>query len=185
MIRRYACALAAAVCVVVATPAHADQSDPRLVPLFATLQRSADAQQVQLLVMQIWQIWYETPNKQATALLQLGEREVTRGRLDDALAAFDQLVVLAPDFAEAWNRRATALYLLGDFDGSIADCLKVLTLEPRHFGALWGLAEMRRARGEDALALEAYERALAVNPHQGGTADTVRALRERLKGRAL
>ncbi|MSO71761.1 MAG: tetratricopeptide repeat protein [Alphaproteobacteria bacterium] len=167
------------------SPARADQSDPRLVPLFQTLQRTSDAQQVQVAVLQIWQIWYETKNQQAAVLLQTGERDVTRGRLDDALAVFDQLVAGAPDFAEGWNRRATALYLLGDYEGSINDCLKVLALEPRHFGALWGLAEMRRVRGEEALALEAYERALAIHPHQDGSRDAVNALRAKLKGRAL
>jgi tetratricopeptide (TPR) repeat protein len=178
-------ALVLAAFLALAAPARADQSDPRLDPLFRTLQRTTDMSQVQLAVLQIWQIWYETANKEAGQLLQAGERDVARGRIDDALAAFDRLVAIAPDFAEGWNRRATALYLLGDYEGSIADCLKVLELEPRHFGALWGLAEMRRARGEEALALEAYERALAVNPHQEGSRDAVRALRDRLKGRAL
>ena len=171
--------------LVLAAPAQADQNDIRLGPLFQTLQKTSDAQQIQLTVLQIWQIWYETQNKNAAALLAAGEREVTRGRLDDALAIFDELVTVAPDFAEAWNRRATALYLLGDFAASIADCRKVLALEPRHFGALWGMAEMHRQRGEDALALDAYERALAVNPHQGDSREAVRALREKLKGRAL
>ena len=185
MIVRTLCAALAAGLVALSAPARADQTDARLIPLFQTLQRTNDLAQVQVTVLQIWQIWYETPNMQAAELLQAGERDVTRGRYDDALAAFDRLVAIAPAFAEAWNRRATALYLLGDFEGSIADCLKVLLLEPRHFGALWGLAEMRRARGEDALALEAYERALAVNPHQGDSRDAVRELRAKLKGRAL
>lgn len=183
MIFRAALILAAS--LFVAAPALADQSDPRLIPLFQTLQRTTDPQQVQVAVLQIWQIWYETQNRQAAVLLQAGERNVNQGRLDDALAVFDELVAVAPDFAEGWNRRATALYLLGDYEASIADCLKVLSLEPRHFGALWGLAEMRRVRGEDALALEAYERALVINPHQDSSRDAVNALREKLKGRAL
>jgi tetratricopeptide (TPR) repeat protein len=74
------------------------------------------------------------------------------------------MVARAPEWAEAWNKRATALYLAGEHDRSLANIDRVLALEPRHFGALAGMGLIRIARGQYRDALAAYRRALAVNP---------------------
>lgn len=184
-VRRFAVALSACACLFAAGHATADQNDPQLDRLFAVLQTTDTPQEVALTVGLIWQIWYQTPDNEARELLAEGNEAVQAGRLPDALTAFDELVEVAPDFAEAWNRRATVNYLMGHFATSIADCERVLALEPRHFGALWGLAEMRRLRGEDELALEAFERALEVNPHQNNSRAAADALRKKLRGQRL
>ena len=69
-----------------------------------------------------------------------------------------------PDYAEGWNQRATLYYMMGDFERSIADCAKVLALEPRHFGALSGRALMYLQLGKRALALRDMAAALAIHP---------------------
>jgi len=91
------------------------------------------------------------------------------------------LVERAPDWAEAWNKRATAFYLAGQHDLSLADIERVLALEPRHFGALAGKGLIYIARGQYREALAAYRRALAVNPFLKERRDVIPAL-ERMVG---
>jgi tetratricopeptide (TPR) repeat protein len=76
----------------------------------------------------------------------------------------DDIVARLPEWAEGWNKRAAMLYLMGEYDRSLADCERVLTLEPRHFGALAGIGLIRIQKDEPREALAAFRKALAVNP---------------------
>jgi Flp pilus assembly protein TadD len=78
---------------------------------------------------------------------------------------FGKVIQLAPDFAEGWNKRATAHYLADDLDASVRDIQKTLALEPRHFGALSGLGLIFMQRGDLAGALAAFEQVLVVHPN--------------------
>lgn len=102
-----------------------------------------------------------------------------------ARALFDVVVELEPDFVEGWNHRAAIRFRLGDYAGALGDLQRVLTLEPRHFGALMGLAEILEEEGQLKAALEAFRRALALNPHLTGAAEKVRALEQELEGRGI
>lgn len=93
-----------------------------------------------------------------------------------------QVIVLAPDYAEGWNRRATLHYTTGDIGGSIADIEKVLELEPRHFGALSGLATIMQRTGQDQKALEIWYKVLAVYPASTDAQDAVQELEDKLAG---
>ncbi|MEQ8394810.1 tetratricopeptide repeat protein [Thalassobaculum sp.] len=101
-----------------------------------------------------------------------------------ALAAFDTAVRLAPEFAEAWNKRATVHFLRGDYTRSIADVRRTLALEPRHFGALSGLGmiNLRLDRKEDAL--RAFEAALDLHPYLPVRFE-IEALREAVAGEKI
>ena len=90
------------------------------------------------------------------------------GDLRTARAAFDLLVQRQPNFAEAWNKRATLLYLMGDDAGSIADIGRTLALEPRHFGALSGLGLIDARNDRPEQALRSFEAALAIHPFLPG-----------------
>ncbi len=81
-----------------------------------------------------------------------------------ALPILDDIVARAPQWAEGWNKRATVLFLLGEYERSLADIDRVLALEPRHFGALAGRGFIHMNQGESRQALAALRRALAVNP---------------------
>src|SRR5215813_465126 len=81
-----------------------------------------------------------------------------------AMPILDDIVARLPDWAEGWNKRATVLYLIGDYDRSLADCDRVLALEPRHFGALAGIGLIHIQKDEPREALAAFRKALAVNP---------------------
>jgi tetratricopeptide (TPR) repeat protein len=85
-------------------------------------------------------------------------------RYTSALDFLNEAIALNPDYAEAWNRRATVYFLRNDYAHAMYDINRTLELEPRHYGALTGMAEILRARGLKEQALKAYEQALQINP---------------------
>jgi tetratricopeptide (TPR) repeat protein len=106
----------------------------------------------------------------------------------DYLAAresLDALVRRAPDFAEAWNRRATLNFLIGDYRASVDDIQATLRLEPRHFGALSGLGLIYLAIDRPEAAARSFEAALAVHPHLPGARAHVDMLKGRIEGEPL
>jgi len=102
-----------------------------------------------------------------------------------AIKLLDAIIAIKPDYAEAWNRRATVYFVMKDFGHSIADIREVLLREPRHFGALAGLGSILEELGDDRHALEAYSKALEINPHLEHVADVVKNLRRKVEGREL
>lgn len=99
-------------------------------------------------------------------------------RYGEALDVLDQVILLKPDYAEGYNRRATIHYVLDDYTLAVADIRNALRLEPRHFGALTGLAAILAEIGETDRAIEIYERALAIHPQLEGARNALEKLRE-------
>ena len=88
---------------------------------------------------EIWNVWTTHPSEETlTSLLKKGTNYMSQNQLTSAHNVFSKAIELDPNWAEAWNKRATALYLLGEFQKSQNDIDKVLELEDRHFGALSG-----------------------------------------------
>ena len=168
--------------LLMATAAQADQTDPRLGPLFDQLKAAPDAAAAGTIEIQIWRLWSTTPDPDSEALLVRGSAAMGAGDMRTARAALDLLVTREPTFAEAWNKRATLLYLIGDDDGSVADVRRTLALEPRHFGALSGLGLINARHERPEAALHSFEAALAIHPFLPGAQANVEALREQLKG---
>mgnify|MGYP002525249587 CR=1 FL=1 len=169
----------------IVAPAMADQSDPRLGELFTKLgevSRPADAAPIEF---QIWSIWHETSDQTAQSLLQDGIDAMRVGDNNTALETFDQLVEIAPDFAEGWNKRATVRYLLGNFYRSRDDIANTLNLEPRHFGALSGLGLVYVSLNDLESALIAFEAALAVSPNLVASRMNAEAIRQILQGQEI
>jgi tetratricopeptide (TPR) repeat protein len=140
--------------------ALANQDDPRLDDLFARLKATDDPAEVQQLNDQIWFIWLDSGREEIDALMLEGRRFVERGVLHSALGNFGFIIKLDPDYAEAWHRRASVHYRMGNFTSSIEDIERTLALEPRHFGALAGLGLIYLELGQERAALDALERAL-------------------------
>lgn len=169
----------------VAGSAIADQTDPRLDALFEKLKKAEVFSIAHSAEQEIWTIWHERPDDPAvTAVMERGLRAMRESALPEALDAFDEAVGLAPDFAEAWNKRATIHFLLGDYAASIADVRQTLLLEPRHFGALSGLGQINLALDRKAEALEAFEAALEVHPYLQARF-FIDALREDVEGEKI
>lgn len=160
----------------------AAQDDPRLDRLFAELRELDKRRDVRAgeLQARIWYLWYEHEDPGVNAHMQSGLAALSQGRYADAVDAFTQAIDRDPDFAEAWNRRATTYYLMERYEDSLADIERVLAREPRHFAALAGRGLCLRELGRLRAALEAFERALEINPHLDGVyVETIR-LRARL-----
>jgi tetratricopeptide (TPR) repeat protein len=187
MIRLLAVLAAVALGAVVLTgeAARADQKDARLGDLFARLKTATGYLQGRTIEQQIWEIWMESDDPEVSRLMGQGIEAMNAEDYQTALADFTKITQLAPDFAEGWNKRATVLYLVGDYQGSLADVDTTLKLEPRHFGALSGLGLIDAALERDEEAITAFERALAVNPNMPGVTANVERLKQRLKDKQI
>ncbi|NBR02148.1 MAG: tetratricopeptide repeat protein [Alphaproteobacteria bacterium] len=178
-----------AICLIImgwGLPAAGDQTDPALDRLFTELARTTSHAEAEQLTSEIWTRWIASDgDADADRLMQSGMALMSRGVLDGAEQIFSQLVYKRPDFAEAWNKRATVRFLLGDDTGSRRDIARVIDLEPRHFGALSGLGMISLRNGDPAGALQAFEAALQVNPHLEQAMDVARQLRQQLRGQPL
>jgi tetratricopeptide (TPR) repeat protein len=178
---RWISAIALALCVLGAqSPASADQRDPRLAYLFDQLRLAPDPQVANVVAHNIWSIWGQADDGAVQLLLQDGMSAMARRDLRGALAKFNQIIAIAPAFAEGWNKRATVHYLLGSYKESLADIERTLALEPRHFGALSGRGLVYMELEDEDLALESFEQALEVYPLLPGAARNAEILRGRL-----
>lgn len=163
----------------------ADQTDQRLKDLFAQLRVAQSAEVARPVEARIWAIWTEAGNPAADRLMIAGLVAMRAGQYHLALDTFGRLVEIAPDFAEGWNKRATVLFLVGRYADSVRDIAKVLALEPRHFGALSGLAMCEEQLGKDAEALQALERAALIYPSMPGLTLRIKELRKRSEGQPI
>ena len=132
---------------------------------------------------EITRIWSRSGSDAMDLLLRRGNEALEAEDYAAALEHFTALTDHAPDFAEGWNARATTFYLMGEYALSIADVERVLALNPRHFGALAGLAFMLEAMGEPELALKALHAVQELNPNRPNINDAATRL-ERLTGAA-
>ena len=147
---------------------RADQSDPRLERLFGDLAKAeylSDARDVE---RKIWNLWEMPAEREARIPFSVGVNFMGEGLLEAARDSFSEAIAIAPDFAEAYNKRATVLYYMGDLEGSIADIQKTLALEPRHFGAMSGMAMISRDLGREEAALEMLIRIKEIYPAMQG-----------------
>jgi tetratricopeptide (TPR) repeat protein len=136
--------------------------------LFARLIKSTDASEAQRTEQSIWSLWMTSDSPTADALLAQAMKASAANETAAAIAILDNLIEVHPDYAEAWNKRATVYYLIGRYNDSLNDIEKVLELEPRHFGALSGRGMIKRQQGDFAAARAAFEEALSINPHMEG-----------------
>ena len=136
----------------------------------------------------LWALWTRSGNANTDRLVAQGTEAMGRGDYAEAITLFSDVIRRAPDFAEGWNKRATARFLAGEFHDSIADCEEVFKRNPKHFGALSGNGQNWLALGQFDTALKYFNRALDVNPNLGGVAEIIRnveRLRKQRKGQSV
>lgn len=148
--------------------------------LFGRLHVSKDDDEAKLLENKIWTLWTSSDSPTAEVLLKQATRAMNDGAPRESLSILNRLIGTFPDFAEAWNKRATLYFLMKrDFE-ALLDIQRVLDLEPRHFGALSGrgLIYQRQKRYSDAE--RAFQEALSINPGMATIKSALKAL-ERLE----
>lgn len=161
------------------TTAPAESQPVRLNALFARLADTPLGQDASEVEDLIWTVWTGHSDAGAAAAMERAISAMAERRLDDAEALLDELVAREPTWSEAWNKRATLYYLQQRDAESIGDILRTLELEPRHFGALSGLAQIALRQGDHTAALVALETALRINPHLASARAAVEQLRAR------
>jgi tetratricopeptide (TPR) repeat protein len=147
---------------------------------FALLKSAESDTAAAAIVARIWSLWLASGRPEVDVLMRNALASMQLGDPTRALEALDRIVVLAPEYAVGWNKRATVLWMLGRHERSLADIVQTLKREPRHFGALAGRGIILVQRGDDRGALEAYRAALAVNPWLGERHTLIPMLQRRL-----
>ena len=168
-----------------AAAVSADQQDPRLGDLFVALSEAPDPGAALAVETEIWRIWLDGGDSELNELMVQGIEAMSARRFRDAAGRFTELILAAPAFAEAWNKRATVYYLMNRFEDSVRDIERTLALEPRHFGAISGMGLIFLERGDEEGALDAFEKVLEIHPHARGAGFQVERLRERLQGKRI
>ena len=149
--------------------------------LFTRLRLATAPLEIEALQNGIWQLWLSTGDQGLDKALEAGMRALSAGEYTAAIAQFDLLITAMPEYAEGWNKRATAYYLRGEYRASLLDIAETLRREPRHFGALSGQATILRQLGEPARALRVLNRLADLCPSLPGLAEQRRELREWLE----
>jgi Tfp pilus assembly protein PilF len=162
------------------------QNDETLQQLFMNLQKADDSKMANDIVLKIWDRWMSTSGDTATdELMERGVFYMQTGNLQVAEDVFTNIIKKHPEYAEAWNKRATVRFLRSNWSGSADDIAKVLAIEPNHFGALSGLAMIRLHQGEYSSALSIYEKVLEIHPFSQDAITYIPKLQDMLKGTAL
>ncbi|NVD41554.1 hypothetical protein HT585_22045 [Ensifer sp. HO-A22] len=154
----------------------------RLDGLFSDLKKERDADKAREVANQIQMEWQDSGSATVNLLMQWADKSITDDKQAAALDILDQVITLAPSYVEGWNRRATLHYTMGNYRKSMSDINHVLSLEPRHFGALAGMASILGAAGKDELALRAWEQFLAIYPADRKAQERLGELTEKLAG---
>src|SRR5262249_51471290 len=153
--------------------------------LFGALQQAPDEASAKNMEDRIWALWLASGSDPCNPLMTRVKAAVAAENYDPAIRLLDAIIEIRPKYVEAWNRRATVFFLKKDYGSALADLGQVLAREPRHFGALTGLGAIMQDIGDEKAALEAYRRALAIDPHLKGVTDKVKTLTVKVEGQPI
>jgi tetratricopeptide (TPR) repeat protein len=151
-------------------------------PLLAALSDPDEVVRV-LAEHSVWQVWGRSGDAEADRLLQVGIEQMNRGDGPAAVATFTKAIEQKPDFAEAWNKRATVLFLMGENEKSLHDCDEVMKRNPAHFGALAGYGQIYLRLDQPERALGYFRRALRINPNMNGVRQVISEIEQLLTER--
>ncbi|WP_245987070.1 tetratricopeptide repeat protein [Azospirillum thermophilum] len=166
-------------------PAGAGQGSAPLDSLFQALRAAPDDVAAEPVEGRIWDVWLQHPDETLLAEMRSGVLSLNADDYPAALDAFDRVVARDPTYAEGWNKRASAHYMLGDYESAMNDLRRALLLEPRHFGALATLGLVYLELDRPAAALRAFDAALAINPHLPNLRRQAQSIRISAAGLAL
>ena len=161
------------------------QKPPTIPDLLDALAEAQDPVIGEALQTQIIRRWSESGSDTVDLLMQWALGAMEEKDFPLALDLLSEVVLLKPDYAEGWNKRATVYYLIDEYALSMSDINHVLQLEPRHFGALSGLGLILKETGDKKNALAAFRRALSVNPFLDNAREAADELTVQVEGRGI
>jgi tetratricopeptide (TPR) repeat protein len=167
------------------SPAPEAMRKQKLDALFDRLRDARKPEEAQEIAVSIEHLWLQSSSDTANLLMQRAAASIEAQNLPLALSLLDRLVAWEPEWAEAWNTRATARFLGGDLDGAMTDINRVLLLEPRHFGALTRMGLILQREGFDNRALEVFNKALAIYPLAPDIRELIDKLTIEVEGRDI
>ena len=144
---------------------QADQNDPKLEILFNDLSQTQSEMNAQPILLEIWSIWSVAIDTKTQEKFDAGNQLMSKRQYNESILMFSDAINLQPTFAEAWNKRATVNYIIGNYEESISDIFSTLELEPRHFGALDGLAQIYMLQNKYFKAAQVYRKILEILPY--------------------
>lgn len=168
-----------------ATPERNAAASAQLDVLFDQLALARSREDAVEIESAIWRHWNRSGSVSVDLLMKRALEAFDADSYDEAEDFLDHVVDLAPGFAEGWNKRATVYFLRRDFGRALDDLEQALILEPRHFGALGGMAVILEDMGDKRGALETYRQILNVNPWLDGAEEAERRLTLEVEGQGI
>lgn len=153
--------------------------------LFGALKVAPNEESAKAISDRIWGVWLGAGGDTTNLLISRVRAAIESKDLDLALQLLDKMIEFKPEYAEGWNQRATVFYMKKDYTRALRDLAQVLSHEPRHFGALFGVGVIMQEFGDDRRALEVYRRALELDPHMKRVSELVKTLAEKVEGRDI
>lgn len=157
----------------------------RIDALFADLKKAKSPAVAEGVAARISREWADSGSASVNVMMNWAAAAIDSKSYPVAMDFLDQVVVLQPDYAEGWNRRATLHFMMDNYAKSMADIEKTLKLEPRHYGALSGMGQIFMVLDKKELALRSYERALEVYPMMRNLQEQVGQLADELAGNRI
>ena len=165
---------------------RASTNDTELKALFSDLLESQTASSAEKITNQIWAIWIDDASSDSNrAIMERGVKLMNEGRLGAAEKAFSNLILQQPNYIEAWNKRATIRFMMGQLGPSLEDVFVVLSKEPKHFGAVSGLAMILMRQKNFDGALQAYRKVLQIHPFSRDALRLIPLLEQRVFGERI
>ena len=161
--------------------AHAGPSND----MFDRLKKAPSESEANDVALDIWASWLESGSATVDIAMERAAAAQSQGDLETAREFYDRAILIKPDYAEAWNRRATIFLTEENFPEALRDLNEALRLEPRHFGAWAGLGMMMETMGAQNEALEAYREALAIYPTMPQAIQAEKRLSKSAEGQGL
>ena len=164
----------------------AENREEELNKLFNQLKNTYNNLSAKEIESKIWKLWTTHPSEPTlTELLAEGSYYMSQNQLANAHEMFSKAIELDPNWAEAWNKRATVLYLMGKYELSQNDIDKVLSLEERHFGALSGQGLVQSALKNYQLAIDSYIEAHKIYPAMESPIIMIERLKKLIKNETV
>lgn len=168
--------------------ANADAAEVRaklLADLHKTLAEAKDADTALALSGQIERLWFISGSETIDLLMQRALKAVAEQNFQLALRFLTTVTELQPDYAEGWNRRAFVYFRLDDTERSLGDLRRVLALEPKHYKALEGVANILKDNGSKKPALEAMRKIMEIHPFLPGVKEAIEELTREVEGQGI